>query len=121
MREETRELICIRCPQSCTLKVTLLPGGEIRVEGAGCNRGIEYAREEVTNPVRPVMTVIKVKNGELPTVSVITSKPVPKKCIAEIMRATANIEVEAPVEVGQVIVKNVCGVDLIATRSVRKA
>jgi len=118
--DEARELICILCPVSCTLKVTVDPSGEIHVEGNECQRGVEYAKQEVTNPIRPVMSVVKVRNGDMPTVSVITSKSVPKKCIPEIMRATANIEVETPIEVGQIIVKDICGVDLIATRRVRK-
>jgi len=118
--DEARELICILCPVSCTLKVTVDPSGEIHVEGNECQRGVEYAKQEVTNPVRPVMSVVKVRNGDMPTVSVITSKPVPKKCIPEIMRATANIEVEAPIEVGQIIVKDICGVNLIATRKIQK-
>ncbi|MET1159338.1 MAG: DUF1667 domain-containing protein [Thermoprotei archaeon] len=114
------ELICILCPMSCTLKVTVEPSGEIKVEGYQCERGVEYAKQEVTNPVRPVMSVVKVKNGDMPTVSVITKDPVPKKCIPEVMKATANIEVEAPVEIGQIIVENVCGTSLIATRRVKR-
>jgi len=66
------------------------------------------------------MSVVKVRNGDMPTVSVITSKPVPKKCIPEVMKATAEVEVEAPVELGQVILKNICGADIIATRRVKR-
>ncbi|MCX8180966.1 MAG: DUF1667 domain-containing protein [Thermofilaceae archaeon] len=113
------ELVCIICPASCTLKVSTV-GGDVKVEGAGCSRGVEYARREAVNPVRHVMTVVKVKNGDLPTVSVITSRPVPKKCVSEVMKSTAELEVEAPVELGQVILDNVCGASLVATRRVKR-
>ena len=113
------ELVCIVCPASCTLKAQLAGGG-LEVEGAGCARGVEYARRELTNPVRHVMTVVKVRCGDLPVVSAITSKPVPKSCVFEVVKATANLEVEAPVELGQVLLENVCGASLVATRRVRR-
>jgi len=113
------ELICIVCPASCALRARLV-GGEIEVEGAGCARGVAYAKQELTNPVRHVMTVVKVRCGDLPVVSVVTSKPVPKSCVGGVVRATAHLEVEAPVELGQVVVEDVCGASLVATRRVRR-
>lgn len=114
------ELVCIICPASCTLKARLA-GGDVVVEGAGCARGVEYAKRELTNPVRHVMTVVRVRGGDLPVVSVITSKPVPKSCVEEVVKATADLELEAPVELGQVVLEDVCGASLIATRRVRRA
>lgn len=113
------ELVCILCPASCTLKARRV-GERVEVEGYGCARGIEYARQELTKPLRHVMTVVKVRNGELPVVSVVTNKPVPKNCVQEVMKATANLELEAPVEVGQVILEEICGARLVATRRVRR-
>ncbi len=115
-----RELTCIICPASCTLKVRIESGGSLKVEGALCPRGVDYAKQEVTDPRRIVMSVVKVVGGDLPTVSVKTNKPVPKKCIQEVMKATASIELKAPVEIGQVIIKDICGADVVATRRVKK-
>jgi len=115
-----QELICIVCPASCSLKVAVEPSGEIKVSGNLCSRGADYAKHEAANPLRYVMSVVKVKHGGIPTVSVITSKPVPKKCISEIMKATANVEVEAPVEMGQIVLQNICGADLVTTRKVKR-
>ncbi|MET1159521.1 MAG: hypothetical protein ABWW65_01035 [Thermoprotei archaeon] len=42
-----------------------------------------------------VTTVIKTRNSDLPATSVITCKLVPKKCIEEIMRVTADLVVDA--------------------------
>jgi len=115
-----QEFICIICPSSCTLKAYTKSDGTIKVDGALCPRGIEYAKQEITDPRRIVISVVKVKNGNLPTVSIKTSKPVPKKCITAIMKATASIELEAPVEIGQVIIKDICGSDIVATRRIKK-
>lgn len=117
-REE--ELVCIICPASCTLKVTVQDNKVVKVEGNLCPRGVEFAKNEISNPLRYVMSVVKVKGGDLPTVSVVTRNPVPKNCIWQIMEALAKIEVEAPVEIGDVIIKNICGTDIIATRRAKK-
>lgn len=113
------EIICIICPVGCLLKV-YTASDEVRVEGALCPRGVEYAKQEYLDPRRVVMTVVKVRNGDLPVVSIKTSAPVPKKCIGDIMMLTASIEIEAPVEIGQIIARDVCGANLIATRRVEK-
>jgi len=114
------ELTCIICPASCTLKVTVEDNKVIKVEGNLCPRGVEFAKNELSNPVRYVMSVVKVREGDLPTVSVVTRNPVPKNCIWQVMEALAKVEVEAPVEIGDVIVKDICGTDIIATRRAKK-
>jgi len=116
----TRELTCIVCPIGCPLRVTVVPGNDVRVEGALCQRGVEYARQEIVEPRRIVMTVVRVRGGDLPVVSVKTSAPIPKECIEKVMMATASLEVEAPLEVGSVVLEDICGAKLVATRSVRK-
>ncbi|MEM2511682.1 MAG: DUF1667 domain-containing protein [Ignisphaera sp.] len=112
------ELTCIICPASCTLKVST-KNDEIVVEGNMCSRGVEFAKNEVINPTRYVMSVVRVRGGDMPTVSVITSKPIPKNCMWNVMEVLANLEVEAPIEIGDTIVQNICGSDVIATRRVK--
>ena len=115
-----KELICICCPKGCHLKVDREAKS---VSGNGCSRGLEYGINEVTNPVRVITSTVKVKNGELPVVPVKTNKPIPKglnfKCMEEINKS----EVNAPVKIGQVIIKNVLGTgaDIVATRNVKEA
>lgn len=116
---QVRELTCIVCPASCTLKVTQTDGNVV-VEGASCPRGVEFARREVLSPSRYVMSVVKVRGGDLPVVSVITSKPVPKECIWLVMSKLSSLELEAPIELGQVVLNNICGSDVKATRRVKR-
>ncbi len=113
---------CIVCPMGCEITVTLRNNEVISIKGNRCARGAEYAKEEVLEPKRVLMTVIKVRNGDLPVVSVKTSKPIPKKLIPKAVEVLADLEVEAPVRVGDVVVKNLLGlgVDVVATRSVGK-
>ena len=115
-----KELICICCPKGCHL---IVDAENESVQGNGCTRGIEYGINEVTNPVRVITSTIKVENGELPVVPVKTNNPIPKglnfKCMEEINKAS----IEAPVMIGDVIIRNVLGtgVDIVATRGIKKA
>ncbi|ALV62652.1 hypothetical protein ADU37_CDS09530 [Thermococcus sp. 2319x1] len=116
-------LTCIVCPMGCTMEVEIENGKVKEVSGYKCPRGKEWAIEEVISPKRVVMSVIKVKDGKLPTVSVKTDRPVPKEKIPELMKLLAKIEVKAPVEVGQVILEKPLNLDVkvVATREVDSA
>ena len=119
---ETRELICINCPLGCALTVTLENGEVTRVTGNTCPRGEAYARKECTNPTRIVTTTVRVEGGRLPVVSVKTASDIPKGKIADCVRALKDVKVKAPVHIGDVILKDVCGtgVDVIATKEIQK-
>lgn len=116
---ENRELICIGCPMGCMMTVTLKEGQVTSVAGNTCKRGDTYARKEVTNPTRIVTSSVPVMDGVLPVVSVKTREDIPKGKIQDVMRALQQVTVQAPVRIGDVILKDVAGtgVDLIATRN----
>ena len=117
---EKRELICIGCPLGCPVTVTMEAGEVIKVEGNTCKRGDDYARKEVTNPTRIVTSTVKVSNGTADMVSVKTKEDVPKEKIFDCMRALKDVTVQAPVHIGDVVLKNVAGtgVDMVATKNV---
>ncbi|MEM4030112.1 MAG: DUF1667 domain-containing protein [Thermofilaceae archaeon] len=115
------ELACTVCPAGCLLTAAVDEEGEVRdVAGAACPRGREYAVQEVKRPRRVVVSVVRVVGGDMPIVSVKTDRPVDKSCIESLMQLLARVVVEAPVEVGQVILENVCGANIVATRKVRR-
>lgn len=119
-REET--VTCIMCPLGCKIKVEL-ENDEIKdLVGHACENGMEYAEQEVSSPTRTVMSVVKCVKGDYLTVSIKTSEPVKKDKIDAVMGAVSNIEVEAPVRVGDKIIEDVCGlgVDIVATRNVER-
>jgi len=120
--KETKNLTCIGCPMGCPLLVELEDGKIISVAGNTCKRGDDYARKEVTNPRRTVTSIIPVLHGEIGMVSVKTKTDIPKALIRQCMLEMKNLEVEAPVEIGQVILANLCGtgVPVVATKTVRR-
>ena len=116
---ETRELTCIGCPMGCTLHVEMDNGSVLLVSGNTCPKGDVYARKEVTNPTRIVTTTVPVIGSETETmISVKTEYDIPKDKIFDCMRALKNLNVQAPVHIGDVIVQNVAntGVNVIATK-----
>ncbi len=117
---EHKELICINCPMGCMLSVDIADNGEMTVTGNTCPRGDIYARKELTNPTRIVTSIVKVQNGELPVASVKTASDIPKEKINEVVDALKDVEISAPVKIGDVVYANVAntGVDVISTRNV---
>lgn len=116
-----KNLICIVCPKGCRVNLISDETAErgYKVEGATCKRGVNYAIEEMTDPRRKIPTTVKIKNGTLNRLPVITAQPVPKHLIFECMAIINTIEVTAPIKVNQVVYENILGlgVDIIATRS----
>ena len=119
MREQN--LTCIGCPLGCSISVSLSDNGEVsEITGNTCKKGEEYARKEVTNPSRVVTSIVKINNGDVNMVSVKTAEDIPKGKIFDCMEALKKVTVTAPVQIGEVIIKNVCGtgVNVIATKKV---
>ncbi|MBQ7886925.1 MAG: DUF1667 domain-containing protein [Clostridia bacterium] len=117
---KTVNLICIGCPLGCPLTVEM-EGNEVKsVSGNTCPRGDAYAKKELTNPTRIVTSTVRVAGGKLAMVSVKTQSDIPKGKIFECVKALKDVEVTAPVKIGDVIVENVAGtgVNVIATKNV---
>lgn len=110
---------CIVCPMSCRITVEDTETG-FTVAGNTCARGKEYAVSEHTLPKRMITTTVKVENGMLRRLPVVSSAPVPKKLWGECLKQIYTVCVQAPVQYGEVILHDVCGtgVDIMASRSV---
>lgn len=119
---EVKNLTCINCPMGCPLAIEMEGEQVIQVSGNTCKRGEIYARKEVTNPTRIVTTTVKVTNGTSGMVSVKTKEDIPKGKIIDCVKALKNMQVEAPVHIGDVIADNIAetGVDIVATRNIER-
>lgn len=113
-------MICIICPKGCKITVEL-QGNEVRqVTGYSCKRGKEYGQAEAVHPVRSVTSTVLVKGGARRLVPVKTERSIPKEKIFDCMEAIRKLKVEAPVQIGQVLLEDIAGtrVALVATRNV---
>lgn len=113
-----RNLICIICPRGCALTVSMDKNGNTAVSGNSCPKGERYGIDECTHPTRTVTSVVRVSNRDNTMVSVKTQAPIPKESIFEIMDKIRKSAVNAPVKIGDKIIENVFGTDVIATKSI---
>lgn len=117
---EVRNLTCINCPMGCALSVEMEGDRVVSVSGNTCKRGDVYARKEMTDPTRIVTSTVRVAGGRSDMVSVKTREDIPKGKIFACIKALQDVQVDAPVHIGDVIVANVAdtGIDVVATKSV---
>ena len=111
-----RELTCIVCPVGCTLSVELDGNKVVNVSGNTCPRGLKYAEAECTSPVRTITTTAKCENGAV--VSVKTDRAIPKDKMTECMELINKTIVKLPVSVGDVILSDVFGSNVVATKNI---
>jgi len=113
-----KNIVCISCPIGCQLTVEG-SDGNFTVTGNTCKNGETYGIQEMTNPQRVVPSTVVIKGAMLTRLPVKTADTIPKAKIFDAMKEINDVVVEAPVKMGDVVLKNVCGtgVDVVATKS----
>jgi len=115
-----KKITCIVCPISCKIQFKTDGTHFELIDGNKCKKGVDYARHEALDPRRMLTSLVSVKNGKWPLVSVKSSKPVPKNKVFFILSEIRKTTVNAPVKSGQIIIKNVANtdIDILATKSI---
>ncbi len=118
----TKKYTCINCPMSCEVTLEEFDDGTIKVTGNTCPRGEEFAKNEYTNPMRMLTTTVKIDNGNVRRLPVISDGELPKSKMKDCLAYLYGLDVKAPVSIGTVIAENICGtgVNMIASRAVPK-
>lgn len=117
----TKEIICTVCPKGCHVTV-LEEGSNPPTLGNECIRGQQYALQEIKQALRMFTSTVAVMQGELIRCPVMTSQTIPKERVLELAKWVEMLQFEAPIKMDSVLVSNVLdlGVDLLATRSIKK-
>ena len=112
-----KNLVCIVCPIGCRLKATGTLD-DLKVSGNTCPKGITYAHNEITNPVRMVCTTVKIKGGIHNVIPVKTDKPIPDKYKLEVVKAVNSIVLTSPVKMGDIVISDLfgTGVNIVTER-----
>lgn len=120
---ETKKFVCIRCPMGCEIEAVLDGMNVTKLEGNNCRLGEEYVRKEAVDPRRVVTTTVRVHGGVKPLVPVWTDGDVLKARIFDLMKELRAVELEAPVEIGRVVLDNALssGIRVVASGSVAGA
>lgn len=116
-----RELICITCPRGCHLRID--EEGGLTVTGNGCARGEAYALKELTDPTRILTSTVRIRGAAIPRLPVKSRGELPKALVAAAAARLDEVQVEAPVALGQVVLADILGtgVDIVATRTLEPA
>ena len=120
---EKRKLTCIGCPMGCQITVEFEGEEVFSVKGNTCAIGDKYARQEVTHPERTVTSTVVVVGGAKERTSVKTNANIPKDKIFQCMDEINKVRAQAPLKIGDVVIKDVCGtgVDVIVTKNCESA
>ena len=102
-----KQLICIVCPRGCRMTVDEENG--CAVAGNGCPRGAEYAKKELTHPVRVVTSTVRIVGGLHSRCPVKTDRAIPKELVFRAMKLLDGVELTSPVRCGQVVLADLLG------------
>lgn len=113
------ELICITCPRGCHLKVD--EENDYAVSGNACPRGAVYGKNEILNPVRVVTSTVKTSVKAESRCPVKTNGAIPKGKMFEAMRLLDDIVLDAPINVGDVVIADLfgTGIDFVTCKEIK--
>jgi CxxC motif-containing protein len=95
----------------------------MEISGYECDRGAKYAEQEFTDPRRKLSTTVEITGARWKRLPVKATGPVEKGRVMEAARKIHRLHVNAPVKLGQVLIKDFLGekgVDVVACRSMEK-
>ena len=117
---KAKEYTCIGCPIGCPLQLVHRGDKITEISGYECDRGAKYAKQEFSDPRRELSTTVEIAGARWKRLPVKVTGPVEKGRILEAARKIHELHVEAPVKLGQVLLKDLMGqkgIDVVACRS----
>ena len=119
MATEKKHFVCVVCPIGCEIDVVHNGGKVISMEGNECKKSEEFVNQELIEPMRILTTTIRIQGARWAVIPVRSDKAVPKRLFPQIMKQLRRIELQAPVNMLDVVVKDIVGTgaNIIATRT----
>jgi len=119
---EKKHFTCVICPLGCEIDVELQGGNVVSMEGNKCQKGKEFVLQELEEPMRILTTTVPIKGAKWAMLPVRTDKAIPKRLLFKVIEQLADIELQAPVKMYDVILKNTAGTgaNIVATRNMKR-
>ena len=120
---KAKEYTCIGCPIGCPLELVHKGTKITEISGYECDRGAKYAKQEFTDPRRELSTTVEISGARWQRLPVKVTGPVEKDRVLEAARKIHGLQVEAPVNIGQVLIKDFLGqkgIDVVACRTMEQ-
>lgn len=112
MTRRVQAVLCISCPTGCNGEVVVEDGTVAEMRGYTCKKGKAYVAEEVIAPKRTVTTTVRVNNGALVLLPVVSDRPVPKDAIFSCLSQLRRVTVTAPVAADSVVLPDILGLGI---------
>jgi len=122
MAVEKRHFTCVTCPVGCEMEVEVKDGEVLSIEGNRCAKGEEFVLQELREPMRILTTTVRINGAKWAMLPVRTDKPIPKRLFLQVVSELADLELQAPIQVSDVIMADVAdtGANVIASRNMRR-
>ena len=122
MNVEKKHFTCVICPLGCEIDVELQGGNVVSMEGNKCQKGKEFVLQELEEPMRILTTTVPIKGAKWAMLPVRTDKAIPKRLLFKVIEQLADIELQAPVKMYDMILKNIAGTgaNIVATRNMKR-
>ena len=122
MARENKHFTCVICPIGCEIDVQLEDGNIVSTEGNKCAKSEEFVLQELKEPMRILTTTIRIRGAKWAMLPVRTDEPIPKRLLFRVIKELANIEMQAPVKVSDVIIGDIAGTgaNIVATRNMKR-
>ena len=122
MARENKHFTCVICPIGCEIDVQLEDGNVVSTEGNKCAKSEEFVLQELQEPMRILTTTIRIRGAKWAMLPVRTDEPIPKRLLFRVIKELANIEMQAPVKVSDVIIGDIAGTgaNIVATRNMKR-
>ena len=122
MARENKHFTCVICPIGCEIDVQLEDGNVVSTEGNKCAKSEEFVLQELKEPMRILTTTIRIRGAKWAMLPVRTDEPIPKRLLFRVIKELANIEMQAPVKVSDVIIGDIAGTgaNIVATRNMKR-
>jgi len=116
---EKKHFTCVTCPVGCEVDVEVKDGNIVSLKGNKCDKVKEFVLQELKEPMRVLTTIVRIKGAKYAMLPVRTDKPIPKRLFTQAIEELASIDLQTPVHMSDVIVKNVAGsgANIVATRT----
>ena len=121
---KAKEYTCIGCPIGCPLQLVHKGSKITEISGNECDRGAKYAKQEFTAPRREFSTTVEIIGARWKRLPVKVTGPVEKGRVLDAARKIHELQVKAPVKLGQVMLKDLLGekgIDVVACRSMESS
>jgi len=116
---EKKHFTCVTCPVGCEVDVEVKDDSIVSMKGNKCDKVKEFVLQELKEPMRVLTTIVRIKSAKYAMLPVRTDKLIPKRLFTQAIGELASIDLQAPVHMSDVIVKDVAGsgANIVATRT----